>query len=181
VRGRIKLVGPGRTIRAAVAHSDGHIGLFADGGTLPARLASLIGFDIGRGITADSDSQSSLRCIALGLDVRAGLGQVDPLVVDTARGRADGSGTISLATEQLAIDVHGAPKKNSLLRFPGTARLDGTIRAPGVELSDHAGSIGTLFKALGRTITGNQGKLAQDADCAALSRKTLSAGSGDGI
>jgi len=176
VRGRLKLTGPGHTIREAVAHSDGHVGLFANGGTLPAKLASLIGFDIGRGITADSDSESSLRCIALGLDVRDGLGRVDPLVVDTPRGRADGSGTISLATEQLAIELHGAPKKNSLLRFPGTARLDGTIRAPGVELSEHAGSLGTIFKALGRTIAGKQGKLAQDADCAALSRKTLSTG-----
>jgi len=174
--GRIRLSGTGRTIREAMAHADGHAGLFADDGTLPDRLASLIGFDIGRSITSDSSERTNLRCIALGLDVKAGLGRVDPFVIDTPRGRADGRGTISLSDESLAITLHGAPKAGSLLRFPGTATLDGTIRDPGVHLSEHAGSLGTILKALGRTIAGNQGALAQDADCGVLSAQTLSRG-----
>ncbi|MBV1691818.1 hypothetical protein KRR38_30110 [Novosphingobium sp. G106] len=48
VDGRARLTGVGDTIREVVGQSDGTIGVMAQGGSLPAKLASLLGFDVGR-------------------------------------------------------------------------------------------------------------------------------------
>jgi uncharacterized protein involved in outer membrane biogenesis len=170
---RIHLTGPGRTIREAVARSHGMVGLAAGDGSLPARLASRLGFDIGRAITSGRDEQAGLRCLILRLDVSGGLGRADPLLLDTSRAQTRGVGTVNLATEQIAISLTGAPKKASLLRFPGSVSLAGSIGSPKVTLPPSSKSVGTILKVLGRAITGRQGPTATDADCRALASRAL--------
>ena len=171
--GRVHLIGPGRTIREAVARSHGMVALAAGDGSLPARLASRLGFDIGRAITGDKDEQAVLRCLVLRLDVRDGLGRADPLLLDTSRAQTRGTGEISLATERIAIRLTGAPKKQSLLRFPGAVMLSGSISHPQVTLPPRSKSIGTILKVLGRAITGHEGPTASDADCRGLATRAF--------
>ena len=170
---RIHLAGPGITIRDAVGRSNGMIGLAAGDGTLPSRLASRLGFDIGRAITTGKDEQATLRCLILRLDVRRGLGRADPLLLDTSRAQTRGVGTVSLASEQLELSMSGAPKKQSLLRFPGSVTLGGSISAPKMELPPRSKSVGTILKVIGRAITGHQGPTATDADCRTLASRAL--------
>nr|WP_157217127.1 AsmA family protein [Sphingomonas formosensis] len=173
LRGRIRLVGSGRTIRDAVGRSNGTIAIAAQEGMLPARLASLLGFDVGRGITTDADKQSRLNCAVFRLGVRSGVGTADPLVVDTSRGQTRGEGTVSLATEKIAIRLSGAPKQDSLLRFPGNATLGGTLSDPHLDVPQKGKSAGALLKMLGRAITGRQGPLAPEVNCPALIARAL--------
>lgn len=173
MRGRLKLSGIGSTIREAVGRSSGRIGIVASDGVLPARIASMLGFDAGRAITTGDDAQARLRCAVAIVEVRGGLGRFDPLVIDTSRSAMTGVGTLRFPQEALAIRLTGAPKQDSLLRLPGSVTMSGTLREPAVALAPGTRSAGNILKAIGRTITGNQGALAVDADCAGLGARAL--------
>ncbi|MGY4395071.1 hypothetical protein ACVWZA_000232 [Sphingomonas sp. UYAg733] len=56
---------------------------------------TIIGFDAWRVLTSDDDERAGLRCIVLRLDMRRGVGRVDPLVLDTTLSQLNGQGSIS--------------------------------------------------------------------------------------
>ena len=173
VDGRVHLVGVGSTVREAVGRSDGTIGLYAHDGSLPAKLATLLGFDVGKSLFTGKDRQASLRCGVVRLEMRRGIGTAAPLVVDTSESQTRGAGVVSFPGEQLALTLTGAPKRNSLLRLPGSILVRGTIREPSVVIPKEVKSLGNVMKALGRAIAGKQGPAAPEADCAALGARTL--------
>jgi len=173
VDGRVKLSGTGSTIRDVVGASDGTIGLVARDGVLPAKIASFLGLDLGRGLFTDKDTQSTLRCAIVRLSVRRGVGTADPFLIDTTRSQANGTGTISFPSEQIALRLTGAPKDKSVLRLPGSLIIGGSIKMPDVALAPGTKSVGNIFKAIGQSIAGKQGPRATDADCAGLAARTL--------
>ncbi|MDF2493577.1 AsmA family protein [Sphingomonas sp.] len=173
VDGRAVLAGRGSTIREAVGKSSGRIGIVARNGELPAEIAAALGFDAGRALLADEKDRAVLRCVVVGLAMRGGRGTASPFVIDTSQSRLDGEGTVTFPGETLAIRLTGAPKQNSVLRLPGSATLAGTISEPDVQVPKEVKSVGNVFKALGRAITGRQGPTATSADCAALSAQVL--------
>lgn len=173
LQARLRLQGPGRTIREAVGRSDGSIGIAGRDGSIPARTAFLLGQDVGRGLTADGDSRAVLRCAVARFPVKDGTATADPVVIDTSRARSDISGHITLSDERLALAMNGAPKNNSLLRMPGTIRIAGTIREPDIQVPEGTKSVGGVIRMLGNAIAGKQGPTATDADCAALTARAL--------
>jgi hypothetical protein len=94
-------------------------------------------------------------------------------VVDTSQSRLDGEGVVTFPGETLAIRLTGAPKHDAVLRLPGSAAMGGTISAPDIQVPREVKSVGNVLKALGRAITGRQGPVAQDADCAGLAARVL--------
>jgi len=170
---RAQLTGMGSTIREAVGNSDGRIGVVARDGRLPARIASMIGLDAGRRLFTGEGEEAGLRCVALRLDVRHGVGRADPFVIDTTRSRSDGTGTITFPSEAVSLDMTGRPKERIVLRLPGSLHIGGTIKQPQASVPPEVKSIGNIFKAIGRAIRGDQGPLASDADCAELARRAL--------
>ena len=173
VAARVRLAGRGSTIREAVGHADGRIGVAARNGSLPARIADALGFDVGRAVLAGGTQRASLRCVIVGLGVRHGLGRTDLFVLDTSQSRMTGTGTVRFPDEALAIRLTGAPKQGEVLRLPGSATLAGTIRQPVITVPREVKSAGNIFKAIGRAITGHQGLTATDADCAGLAERVL--------
>ncbi|WBH15201.1 AsmA family protein [Sphingomonas radiodurans] len=173
VDGRVLLVGRGGTLRAAVARSSGRIGIAARDGELPREIAEALGFDAGSALLARSDDRAILRCVVVGFAIRNGVGQAGPFVVDTSQSRLDGAGTLTFPGETLAIRLSGAPKHDAVLRLPGAATMTGTISQPNIVVPREVKSVGNVFRALGRAITGRQGPVAQDADCAGLSAQVL--------
>ena len=170
---RARLVGRGDTIRAAVGASSGRIGVVARDGVLPEKIADAIGFDAGRALFAGEGDRAGLRCVIVAADVRGGRGQVAPLIVDTTQSRLDGAGTIAFPSEALSLRLTGAPKRGSVLRLPGAAYLTGTLEAPNLVVPREVKSVGNVLKAIGRAITGRQGPVAEDADCAGLAARAL--------
>jgi uncharacterized protein involved in outer membrane biogenesis len=171
--GHARLSGPGSTIREAVGNSDGRIGVVARDGRLPAKIASMIGLDAGRSLFTGGDEEAGLRCVALRLDVRHGVGRADPFVIDTTRSRSDGTGAVTFPSESVALDMTGHPKGKIVLRLPGSLHIGGTIKQPDAFIPHRVKSVGNIFKAIGRAIRGDQGPLATDADCGALARRVL--------
>lgn len=173
VDGRARLSGVGDTIREAVGNSDGFMGVTAHDGILPAKFASLLGFDVGKGFLSDERRQAALRCAVVRLNMHRGIGTADPVLVDTSESQTRGTGTITFPDERIAITLTGAPKGSSLLRLPGSIYARGTIRNPSVVIPQEVKSVGNVIKALGRAISGKQIPKAADADCTALSAQVL--------
>ncbi|MDB5675647.1 MAG: hypothetical protein JWM65_2629 [Sphingomonas bacterium] len=168
-----RLTGPGSTIREVVGNSDGMLGVMARDGRLPAKIASMIGFDAGRSLFTGGDEEAGLRCVALRLDMRHGVGRANPFIIDTTRSQSAGTGTIAFPSEALAFEMTGRPKDRIVLRLPGSLYIGGTIKQPDVVIPPQVKSVGNIFKAIGRAIRGDQGPLATDADCAGLARRVL--------
>ncbi|WP_395336275.1 AsmA family protein [Novosphingobium sp. BL-8H] len=173
IDGRLRLAGTGSTIREVIGNADGSIGLVAQQGSLPTRIAALIGFDIGKGLLGDDAGRSTLRCGILKLDMRGGRGTVDPLLIDTSESQSRGTGTVTFPDEQLALTLNGMPKADAALRLPGPISVSGTIRNPAIVVPRQSKSVGAIVKMIGRAITGKSGPVATDADCAGLIRATL--------
>ncbi|KQM96747.1 AsmA family protein [Sphingomonas sp. Leaf25] len=173
LRARLKLVGSGDTVRAAIGRADGTIGFAASNGTLPAKLASLLGADVARGVTTDDDAQARLRCLALRLDVTNGIGRVDPLVIDTSRAQTRGQGRVNLADETLSLSLTGAPKQATLLRLDRPVMVTGRLQSPQVAIPPGTKSVGGVLRMLGKAIGGRQDPLASDANCGALIARAM--------
>ena len=171
--GRVRLTGSGSTIRAAVGRSNGTCGLAARDGGLPAKIAALLGFDVGGGMLADGDARATLRCAVVRLDMARGRGTLVPLVIDTSLSQTLGAGTVRFPDEAIAVTLTGAPKRGATLRLPGSIVASGTLRDPQVAVPKDTKSAGNILKAIGRAITGRQGPRATDADCAALIARAL--------
>lgn len=172
VAGRARLTGVGSTIREAVGRSNGRIGLVASNGVLPEKLARLMGFDIAAAF-ADGSDRTSLHCAAIRLDMRGGVGRVDPLLVDTSVSQSRGTGTIRFPNETIAVTLTGTPKDKAALRVPGSVSLRGTIREPEVVVPKEVKSVGNILRAVGRAISGKNESRAGNADCGALRRQVL--------
>ncbi|WP_136162314.1 AsmA family protein [Sphingomonas flavalba] len=171
---RAKLAGRGVTVREALGRATGTVGLAARDGVLPARLAAFIGFDVGHGLLAKKDDTAGLRCLAMRLAVRDGVGRIDPLIIDTTRSQARATGTINLASERLNAQLTGAPKGKALLRYDAPLPVGGTIKAPELTLPSKSERPRQLLKMLGRALSGKkQTPRAEDADCNALIARAL--------
>ncbi len=173
VSARARLKGPGTTIRAAVGNANGTIGFVARDGQLPQGIAAALGFDAARALLAKDGERAGLRCVVLKLDVTRGHGRIDPMIVDTTASLLRGQGSVVFPGETLNIRLTGTPKQHALLRVPGSAYMTGTIERPAVTIPPEVKSVGNIFKAIGRAITGKQGPTARDADCSGLAARVL--------
>ncbi len=173
IAARARLKGAGDTIRAAVGRSSGSLGFVARDGSLPAQYAAALGFDAGRALLADKGDRAGLRCLVARLAMRGGTGRGDPVIVDTALSQLTGSGTVSFPDERLAFTLRGSPKREVLLRIPGSVSVAGTLQQPRLVVPDEVKSVGNIFKAIGNKIAGKSGPVATDADCAGLAARAL--------
>jgi len=173
--GRMRLTGTGRTIRAAIARSDGHVSLVARDGALPARTAALLGQDLLKGLTLDKAKQASLRCAVVRLDVRRGMGTANPILIDTTRARTDITGRVNLNGERMMLVMRGTAKQDSALKLHGPITIAGTLKQPEIALPE-GGPVKTILKSIGRAMDGKKEPVAADAACAILARRAMAVG-----
>lgn len=170
---RLRLEGSGRTIREALAHSGGTIGVVGGTGTINRRAALFLGSDAGRALFEGKEQTTSLRCAIGHFGVKNGLATADTLVLDTAVSRSDGSGTIDLGTERLALNLPGRPKLAHAVKLDVPVQLVGTLSEPDIAPKTIPQTIGTFFKLIGNAIGGKHADPAPDADCSALAAQAL--------
>lgn len=174
LEGRLRLNGPGDTIRAAIGRSTGMIGIVGRAGQLPGRTAALLGQDILKGVFGNKTEKATLRCAVIRLDASGGIATADPILIDTTRGRTVMAGRIMLGDERLALEMRGTPKQDADLRLIGPILITGTLKEPDIALPSKGGVIGNLLKSVGRAIEDKDQPVAGDADCAGLAARALS-------
>ena len=148
----VALHAAGATPHALAASLDGHVGIaLVDGDVSNATLSAALG-DVLRsaGARLDATGRSHVRCLAERLDVHAGQVTVSALKLDTSRLLLDGSGTVNLVDETMALRLR------PVLRLGGAGvsapiRLDGSLRHPVVALDTlgGAGRVGVVIGGLG--------------------------------
>lgn len=172
VDAQVRLTGVGDTIRQAVGNSTGTMGAVTRRGSMPTRLAGLIGFDVGKVLFGNKDERQELRCGIIRLKMKPGRGDVDLLMVDTTISQTRGAGHINFPAEAFVISLTGAAKSKSALQLPGSVALRGTIREPNIIVPEGTRSVGNILKAVGRAIGGNN-DAATNANCPQLVAQTL--------
>lgn len=172
VDARVRLSGVGDTIREAVGNANGTMGAVTRSGSMPTRLAGLIGFDVGKVLFGKEEGREELRCGIIRLDMKRGRGDVDLLLVDTSISQTRGSGFISFPAETFTISLNGVAKTRSTLQLPGSVSLRGSIREPDIIVPEGTRSIGNVLKAVGRAV-GGRNIAASDANCVQLVSQTI--------
>jgi uncharacterized protein involved in outer membrane biogenesis len=171
--GRLRLRGRGWTIRDAVAHADGRIGLIVHEGAINRRAALFLGSDAGRALLEGKSETTALRCAIGRFVVRRGVASADPLLIDTNVSRADGSGTVDLSDERIALTLTGRPKLANAARLKLPIEITGTLSQPRLLPPKVPRNAGTLLKLIGHALSGDHAAPAPDADCVSLSAQAL--------
>jgi AsmA family protein len=171
--GRAVLAGHGETIRSALAHASGRVALVVRDGDMSRRNALFLGADAGRALFEGRDARAPLHCVVAGFAVRNGVARTNPLVIDTAVSRLDGSGTVSLIDERLALSVRGRPKLAHAVTIKEPIGIHGTISEPELLPPDVPKTVGTALKLIGEAIRGGDSDPAPAAPCTALARRAL--------
>lgn len=192
LRGRVALSGTGDTIREALAKANGHAGLVVRDGSVKRTLAAVLGQDIGKAVGAvlrDRDADVPLRCLAIDFTAKNGVLIPAPFVVDTSISSGRGRGTMSLATERIALTISGRSRNPSGLRLVDPIAVGGSFSAPSLSAAgDTPGSTvstGSVIKAVGKSIgvaLGLEKKRDHDdasapvsVDCSSMERQILEA------
>jgi len=149
--GQIRLTGRGNSIANMLATSNGTITAGMAGGRVSELGVWLINLHGGKLIPLlfGGDRPTQIRCGAVGIDVKSGLGAVQVFVLDTDESRIDGSGSINLGSEQFDITLDPWPKKPGILSLRGPVHIYGTFRNADYGLSGQTIGRGISAVALG--------------------------------
>jgi len=149
--GQIRLTGRGNSIADMLATSNGTITAGMAGGRVSELGVWLINLHGGKLIPLlfGGDRPTQIRCGAVGIDVKSGLGAVQVFVLDTDESRIDGSGSINLGSEQFDITLDPRPKKPGILSLRGPVHIYGTFRNADYGLSGQTIGRGISAVALG--------------------------------
>ena len=148
-----ELQGTGNTPHSIAATASGHIGAsLVDGELEGAVLAGLGDALRAANLPVDLGGHVRLRCFALRADLAGGQADLRALLLDTTRLRVEGTGSVNLADETLALQLR------PLLRLGGTGvvvpiRIGGTLLAPRLALDAGSGRVGATVGALAQAPT----------------------------
>ncbi len=186
IEARIWLTGIGREVRSALARADGRIAIVMRGGTMRKKLAVFASGDvldsIGAAIAGSGTARISVNCLVSDFAVRGGALTPRTLVLDTPVGRSDGTGSASLATEQLALLFAGRSKHPDAIQLAAKIRVDGTFSDPALSLvnaegaapkSGLLGKIGALIGSIRTKDDAGRGVPVPKVNCPALSAQAL--------
>jgi len=140
VSGRIAvdlaLTGQGRSTAELLGSANGRAILHWSEGTLSHLLTEAAGLDAAQalGVWLSGDGALPVECGAADLDVKAGTVTPRVMLVDSRDSTLWIDGSLSLATERLALVAHVAPKDISPLALRTPIHVDGTLRSPTVSV-----------------------------------------------
>jgi uncharacterized protein involved in outer membrane biogenesis len=126
----------GDSARALLASATGRIDASLTRGTISSLLDAEIGLQGGkilRSLLGDADAVP-IRCAAAAIELRQGAGRLRLLVLDTARTRTVGTGTIDLRDETVDVVLTPVAKEGGLFVLDRSIRLHGPLRKPDREL-----------------------------------------------
>ncbi|MBL0729126.1 AsmA family protein [Piscinibacter sp. HJYY11] len=134
VDGELKLSALGPTLASWWRGVDGQLDLRFTGGSLPKKLDARLGLHAGRmlGSLIGGDQPVPIRCGAVSLAFKGGVGRTQLLVLETERTQVQGSGSVRLADERwdlvLTPEAHGGV-------LPASIVAEGSFRGLKVELA----------------------------------------------
>jgi hypothetical protein len=150
---QVELTGTGRSAHQLASAADGRITFVAGPGEIDSSLAELFAADIlvtlleALNPFRKEDPSSELVCAVLVMDLEGGVGELDPMAIQTDKMTIVGQGRVDLATEKIGLDWVTKPRKG--LGLSATAitnpyvRLGGTLGNPNIEMKPLEGLAST--------------------------------------
>jgi uncharacterized protein involved in outer membrane biogenesis len=133
---RLKLEGRGRSATEILSHAHGTIDARIDSGSISKRVDAKLGLDYGKLVKLFfvGDRDIAIRCGALALDVRDGVGKTRVLALDTADTRLAGRGTLDFRQQRYDLVLDPQPKDPGLFAKRKSIKVDGPFASPHVTL-----------------------------------------------
>jgi uncharacterized protein involved in outer membrane biogenesis len=172
VGGRAELAGDGNSPAAMLAHGNGGLKLFMNGGNISALLVNLAGLDFGKSLLSalGLPDKTALRCMISDFALEQGVLETRALVFDTDEANVFGKGTVDLRNQTIDYEISQEPKHFSILAMHAPIDVTGALKSPSI--APDAGKLG--LKAGLAVITGLlatvQLGLGQDHNCSELIR-----------
>ena len=133
---QVELHGVGRSTAELLASADGRALLHWHQGKVSHLAVELAGLDLAQalGVVLRGDDSLDVNCGAADLVVAKGLITPRVLLVDTRESTIWLDGSMSLASEKIALVAHVAPKDFSPLTLRTPIHIDGSLQAPKLSL-----------------------------------------------
>ncbi|MEK8034596.1 AsmA family protein [Ideonella sp. DXS29W] len=137
IGGQLQLRGHGRSVAELLAHADGQAKLWWTEGQISHLVVEGSGIDLAQalGVMVTGDRALPVQCGAADLRIRQGIVSPQVMVVDTSDSTLWATGHISLASEELSLTGHVAPKDVSPLALRTPVRVRGTLADPDLSLA----------------------------------------------
>ena len=182
IGGRTVIDGTGRSLSEILGHGNGELKLYmGSGGNLSALLVDLSGLQFGNALLSalGIPTRARIQCFIADVVLRDGLAQARTVVLDTDESRVVTTGSINLASEQMALTLETDAKHFSIGSLPAPINIRGSLGNPSVapdatEVGVRAGAavaLGILLTPLAALIPTIQLGTGDDGACASLLRK----------
>jgi AsmA family protein len=122
----------GGSLRQIMAGLDGKVVMVMGKAELATPLFDLIGADLVQSALpwAAHDRDTHINCAVIRFAARRGLATSEALLLDTAKVTVQGTGTVDLGSERLALVLTPQPKERSLISLATPIDVSGTLAAP---------------------------------------------------
>ncbi len=140
----------GNSLGQMLANGNGGVRLGMAGGDLSALLVNLSGLQFGKAALSalGLPNRTKVECFIADLALRRGLLAIQALVLDTGEAVVEGTGTVSLKTETLNLQIRTDAKHFSIGSLPAPINIGGTLKnpslVPGAELLARGGAAAGL-------------------------------------
>lgn len=136
VSGMLKITSRGASWQDWLAHADGQARLHLASGLLSANLDAKLALNGGKMLRAavTQADKVPVRCARVDIALHEGIGQLSPLVLDTAQTRIEGRGIADLRRRRIDVTLTPEPKQTALLALRRSMHVTGTFDAPEVKL-----------------------------------------------
>lgn len=182
IDGRIRLAGPGNSVRKYLGRADGSAQIVMNRGTFSNLGMELIGLDVAEslGFLAEGDRTIPIRCFVTDFEVKKGVMRPKVFVFDTTDTTVTAEGTIGLDQETLDLKFLAHPKDPSPLSVRTPVTVGGHLADPSVGIDPvplvargaAAVAIGALLTPLAAILAFIEPGLQEDVDCARLQAET---------
>ena len=166
-RGGMDVTGHGLSLKDILAHGNGEVTLFMEGGSINRSLVQDLGFDfLGMlgSLIGGAPAELDLNCTLVDLALKNGLLTTRSLVIDTDAADIGGQGDINLGTEDIDLALIARPKGAALPSGRTGVKITGKLAKPQISLDAGtllargaaAATFGVLlrpFTAIGSMIT----------------------------
>lgn len=136
LKGRLDLTGSGNDVRESLSSANGRIAVILPQGDFWLRNAELLELDIGDFVEAALGDKlkepARIRCGLIAFTVKDGVGNADPIFIDTRKNVIRGGGRISFKDESLDLVVEADAKNPSLFSGQSPIGVGGWFAAPTV-------------------------------------------------
>ncbi|SJZ55470.1 AsmA family protein [Enhydrobacter aerosaccus] len=132
IRGRVQLVGAGRSLAQVMGAANGSVEVVMEGGAISDLMVSLAGLQIVDALVlyVTGDHRIPIRCALGRLDFRNGTVTFDRTLLDTQKSVLRVEGQAGLSSQVVNVKILADPKKFDLLDLHGPVSITGKIRAP---------------------------------------------------